>query len=247
MTQQDYLTFKEKLIKLPNYKKLIDDYNPDIVYLGGSRALNTDIENSDFDLVAIAPKSEILNSLAYKNMIIQKANGTEKTIHCFITTVDYIINVLLDEYTTPNNIFLLNALSTGFNKIDSFEPIMTKEEEKCTKMFKFIKENKIKISKMMFFHLINQLDADLDYICNYNDNNLNLSKKIYYQLLVIYDVMNSIDSSDLIKKLRTNKLTKDEINEVLSRMKELNIIYKNYKDSQYDILKARLEVLRYGS
>lgn len=234
----DYIKTQE------SYQKILETYNPYMAFLGGSRGLNTNRENSDYDIIMIAGNHNIdlSNKVSFMNENI--SNDKNLPVHALIWSLDKYLDFL--SYTLNSRLptpHIMMACIMGFNNGTELELHTKKDmDDNVLNALNFLNINRKKIIEISLYNLINELKFDLKVLTN--GGKITYNHKIYYHLLTGYDLMNKTDSSKLIKKLREEiTLSDTDIEDFNFKIKYLNNFMLNYRESDYDTFRAQLEVI----
>lgn len=233
----DKKEFIEYVKSLPDVQDMINKYNPYIIYLGGSRSVAYNTDESDYDLISIIPNNIDLPASNFK---INNDKGSR--IHMMTYKTHQLVDNIIDNLNPYCHIFIILGFVSRFGE----DPSNWIYSRKTPESLELIWNNMNLITEQCVYQLINRLHLELKH-CS-NDCFLHYSSKVYYQLLVAYDIMCKTDSSKLIHVLRSKKVLSDsEKEEFKNKMKYLYNFYESYRQSKYDFLNAKLEVIEYGN
>ena len=231
MTNEEFIEYIKTNKQL---KDLIEQYNPYLVILGGSRSIYMNTDKSDWDIVMYCPNSNIS---ATKNIIIE--NDRNLKCHVMISSVDNIIKILLDSINGIMYLHTITALTQGGLSSKRYHIIYEREKHP---LFDLIDLYDKWIVEIAVYRLLISIRYELKEI--YTNNNLMLSYKIYYHLLLAYDILTGSDSTALIKKFRLNvEKTEEDLKEFNTKINYIKNFYDNFEESKYEILKMKLEVV----
>lgn len=233
----DKIEFIEYIKHNKQLNELINKYNPYIVVLCGSRAIDTNVDTSDWDLAMYCPEK----SLSFmKNIRIE--NDKNLSVHIMMTSVENIIRILLESVDGVNHFYTLTALSQGTLSSDRYYIIYKRANHP---LFDILTEYKRWICELGIYRLLVSIQYELKEI--YTNKNLLLSYKIYTYFLMAYDIITNSDSTKLIKKFKSGKnKTEEELQEFYKKIDHIHNFYNNFDESKYEILKVKLEVLLNG-
>ena len=173
------------------YQELLEQYNLNIIYIGGSRANGHTKPGSDWDLVAVTSDG----CKGCKNISI--INDRLLNVHIMIFSIQNFISMLTDSINYGNNMHLMQFFMSGYTAYKNFNLY---NDGKLVDFFTFLEDNKQKITELCIIQLLRRMRLQLESIVI--NKNLNFDVKIYYNLLTAYDILNNTDSSLLIHKLR---------------------------------------------
>jgi hypothetical protein len=87
MTNKDFCDYIQTQC---SFKEFLLKYQPQLVFLSGSRGVGTEIPTSDYDLVAITDKRKVKSLIGYEDVIIHNSIGI--TAHCYVYSLDYVLS-----------------------------------------------------------------------------------------------------------------------------------------------------------
>lgn len=99
MTNKDFCDYIQTQ---DSFKQIVSKYQPQLVFLSGSRGVGTSLPTSDYDLVAITNKRKIRSLIGYEDIIIDNNIGV--TAHCYVYSLDYVLSWLNNDLVFPKSI-----------------------------------------------------------------------------------------------------------------------------------------------
>lgn len=232
--------FFKYLKTLPDFKKMLIDYQPEIVYLGGSRATGCEKSDSDYDIIVRAGydyPGNFLNSYRIHN-------DRNLSIHCLITSMYQSIAMILDDYSVAADIYTLASLGWDWKIKDENIIYQSLKIKQVQKKFSFCQKDQKQFLELCIYNYMLKLRDELNVI--FKTKILDLNPKIYYHLIFYYDLLYEDDNSAIIKKIREHRnLTTVEQNKFNLIFKTLFLFYNNFNDYEYIEIKRKLEVIKH--
>lgn len=229
MTNEEFIN---NVKTLPEVQKLIEQYDPYIVALGGSRDSGYEIESSDWDLVLIASKP-VENSFKTVNL------PTAEKCHVFCYSLETLIKIYLDCCEEP--VPVVHMIWGGSKNITTPYQIYNKNDPFFEEIRKFFISNSKLITELGTESLLNSMQDSLRNVIF--DTTYNYSLKMYYRLLMCYDAIYDDNSSVLIMALRNKKMNDEQKVELKEKMTQLKYFYDNFDYHKHMEQKQHLEVL----
>jgi len=237
----DMEEFKKDLLESELYKKyILNNKEPICVYVSGSRCINLETEESDYDLVVLVEEdlSEYVNNThIYKinedfskyGLTYKKGN---KHVHWYYSTIySFISNRYFSRQTRPfSTIF--------FNHMD-FEKSIIYINPKYKKLIDFLIENKKKLTELEAYRFY--FFSDVDERIKFIHGDCYLDKATYSAVCASYLVQDEeITEEDKEFLIRAKKIyhaedDDDLINQVYDRLvKYKKWIYSMDEQNDYD-------------
>lgn len=233
MTNQEFIDYAKNSEEIQN---IIKKYKPYSIFLGGSRALEMNTEQSDYDVIALVPERRCAE---LKKIKLDEVEGKE--CHMFMYSISYYITTLIDVCSHGDFIFLLIGLlnPTAMLKYVIYEQ-EGNEFYNTFKNYSVLFEKEI-ISSAIYRILFNHID---EVRAAAIDNKLPLSTKVYYKILAAYDALYNDNSKELINKIRRNYILRPQEIEVFhNKLQKMIDFYDNFDETQLDSLKQYFELL----
>ena len=221
------------------YQQLLEQYNPYMIYLGGSRANGSCTEDSDWDLIVIT-KEQYVDLSGCINIHIN--NDKDLPAHALIVSIEHLVGMLTDAIDYCSNLHIIMFFMSGYQAYINYSLF---NDNQMNEFFNFLNLHKNTITKICLFNFVNRLKIQIHTIASTGVTNL--STKVYYNLLTAFDILYNTDSSELIYLLRTHSiLSSERKKELQNKMERLYKFLINYKEKDYDNIKNLLEVFKYG-
>ena len=99
MTNKDFCDYIQTQ---DSFKQILSKYQPQLVFLSGSRGVGTNLPTSDYDLIAITNKRKIKSLIGYEDIIID--NDIRVAAHCYVYSLDYVLSWLNKDLVFPKSI-----------------------------------------------------------------------------------------------------------------------------------------------
>lgn len=219
----------EKIISTEEWKNLIETYKPYIIRLGGSRAYQTNLEQSDYDLVMIT-------KTAYSKRIINLPNINNKHCHVIIYSIAEHLkkmrtgeDVLLNKGLCHEKSFLGKILYQG--DIDSL----------YNEYLLFLSRYKYDIVK---YAIHNYMKPKIDLISFYGKyDSLEKVAKDYYYVMIAYDFIFQEDNHELIVAFRQKITTLEELKKIQNILQSMVQWYSTYNIAELEEFLTKAEEL----
>lgn len=233
MTNQEFIEYARSSEEIQN---IIKKYKPYSIFLGGSRALDMNTEQSDYDIVALVPE---VRCMELKKIKLEEVENRE--CHMFMYSISYYIRTLMDFSTCGDFIFLLIGLlnPTAILKYVIYEQKDNKFYD-TFKNYTVLFEKDI-ISSAIYRILFNHID---EVRAAATDNKLPLSTKVYYKILAAYDALFNDNSKELVGKIRRKCVLRPQEIEIFHiKLQKMIDFYDNFDETILDSSKQYFELL----
>lgn len=219
------------------FKKIIKDFDPEIIFLGGSRALNQHRVNSDFDLIAYNRNPTPF----FKNIKIPLL-GTNFHAHCMITSLETIFNMFCEAPEIPSYFHVLIGLA---QQVVAFPDHIIYRKAEISSFWDVLQNRKQEFAEIALYKTLLSVPLELKLIAT-NHHERNLDGKIYYYLLSSYDQIFHENHSTLIHALRSHEtLNKAQEKEFYRVFKKIYNFYITFDMNKYNDFLMKLEVENY--
>lgn len=220
MTREELNSFKEWFITTELYKQIVEEYKAYVVFLGGSRALGTNRETSDIDIVAYIPSKIACKKTVYKN-IKGDAYQDNLTVHAMIYPLDLIINQIKFYMYADESQSYFASLCAYSCLVDPINIIYSTDFGKT--VFEFLGNNYRQLIYARCCTEMPKYKLEAEWMARNNDF-LATSAVNYYYPILFYNKLHDIDDISLATKIKHEgsvALTDDEKHHIIDIMKWL--------------------------
>ena len=236
INQENYEDFFSEVRNSQVFNEVMNTYDVQLVFLGGSRALGYANETSDYDVICWIDDPDLNLLYDNKNLKLSKYPHAHMFIHSIqasygIFTEDpqfadwYGILLGIMQQVKPNHIIY--------------------QSERIHPLILFFWDNIQPLSEIALYKCLTYTKWDLQALAKTKEEGLD--PKIYYYLISAYDAINHTQHKDLIHAIRQKRTKtekqKEQFNTIIN---ELWDFFENYDDNKYFTLKYEMEVLRHG-
>lgn len=221
------------ILNLPKIQEIIEKYKPLLIYLGGSRATCCNNENSDWDIIVYTDEVKIT---VFDNVYIP--NDKNLHMHALIYNPTFILKNIFYSLDSCWNIYMYIGFATDC--ITAMQIIYEKPDDP---LIHFLLNNHVQICKYGVYEILNTLQDETRVALL--ETKLSLSRKVYYHMLLAYDVLTNSNSKALIRKIRQNysTVTEEEMTELKYKIKYIKDFYDNLDDAEFDDLRFQARCL----
>lgn len=199
-------------------------------FVGGSRGISMETEDSDIDVVILTePNKSFVTKYALSTIVYEGARA-----HAYIYPVNYLVSFILNDLSIGDNLLI------GCGLIDFMSSSYILEKENYLPLINFLIDNK---KELLRAGIRNFFDCQMSKILTIINKKkvLGFYQKHYYYLIYAYDKLNGTDNRELSIKIKTHdQLSKKDEEAVINILQwEYDWYLKNY----YQPVLGQLEVI----
>lgn len=233
---ENYEDFFNEVRSSKIFNEILNSYDVQLVYLGGSRSLGYANELSDYDIVCCIDDPTL--SFFYLNKNLKLPNYPHA--HMFIHSIQTSYGIFTED---PQYADWYGILLGTMQQVTPKDIIY--KSERISPLVDFFWENIQPLSEIALYKCLTYTKWDLQALAETKDENLD--PKIYYYLISAYDAINHTKHKDLIHSIRQKRIkTAKQKQQFLTIINELWEFFEQYDDDKYFNLKYEMEVLRHG-
>lgn len=236
INQENYEDFFSEVRSSQVFNEIINTYNVQLVYLGGSRALGYANEMSDYDVVCCIDDPDL--NFLYANKSLKLSNYPHA--HIFIHSIQASYGIFTED---PQFADWYGILLGTMQQVKPKHLIY--QSERIHPLISFFWDNIQPLSEIALYKCLTYTKWDLQALAKTKEEGLD--PKIYYYLISAYDAINHTQHKDLIHAIRQKRTkTEKQKEQFTTIINELWDFFENYDDNKYFTLKYEMEVLRHG-